>query len=215
MSLHAMRTTAGFTVTELMITLAVIAVMTGLAAPAFTDFVKNERLVDEANSFILAFILARTESIKRNRRVTLCKSANPDAVTPACTTAGDSNWEDGYIMFTDGNPNAAGGAIAADAIFQPVAPNLEVLIRAQRALSGDVTIRPHPDNAALIGNYVSYNPRGLVRQTNADGAASQSGVFRICDDRGLPDVRTVSLSRTGRVRVVSGPVAEDRAGACP
>ena len=81
MSLHAMRTTAGFTVTELMITLAVIAVMTGLAAPAFTDFVKNERLVDEANSFILAFILARTESIKRNRRVTLCKSANPDAVT--------------------------------------------------------------------------------------------------------------------------------------
>ena len=112
MSLHAMKTTAGFTVTELMITLAVIAVMTGLAAPAFTDFVKNERLVDEANSFILAFILARTESIKRNRRVTLCKSANPDAVTPACTTAGDSNWEDGYIMFNDGNPNAAGGDIA-------------------------------------------------------------------------------------------------------
>jgi len=205
---------AGFTLPELIVTIVVLAILASLAAPAFKNFIANERIVAEANELISSFYLARTEALKRNMRVTICKSSNPTAATPACDTS--ANWEDGYIIFADGNPNA-NPAIVANAVFEPGAPNNEVLIKAQSALNDgnvNLTLRPRAGDTS-IQNYVSYIPRGHTRLTVTDGSGAQSGVFKLCDDRGLSQVRTLTLSLTGRVRVQSGSAAQTSAGSCP
>jgi len=85
--------TMGFTIIELMITLAVAAILLSLAAPSFRDTIKNTRLVTQVNNLASGINFARSEAIKRSLSVTLCKS-NDDV-----TCSG--NWQDGWILFED------------------------------------------------------------------------------------------------------------------
>jgi type IV fimbrial biogenesis protein FimT len=91
---------AGFTIIELMITLAVIGVLLALAAPSFSDIILSSRLSSYANDFVASTHLARSEAIKRNARVSICVSANGTS----CTTG---NWSQGWVVFHDANNNDA------------------------------------------------------------------------------------------------------------
>jgi len=83
----------GFTIIELLITLAVAAILLSLAAPSFRDIIKNNRLVTQVNLIAAGLNFARSEAIKRSISVTLCKS--DDQVT--CS----GNWQDGWLLFED------------------------------------------------------------------------------------------------------------------
>lgn len=80
---------SGFTLVELMVVVAVLAVLQTLAAPAFSGLVSSMRLSTAANSLFSSLLLARSEAIKRNSRAVVCKSATGYA----CTTSG--GWEQG------------------------------------------------------------------------------------------------------------------------
>lgn len=175
----------GFTLVELMMTVAVLAIMLSVGVPAMGEFVKNSRLVTQTNDFIASFHLARTEAIKRGARVTLCKSL----AGATCDATADGRWGIGWITFVD---SAIGGTVGSvdvgeDLIDTRAATPLNVAIAPQ---AGDVSVQ----------NYVSYTAQGIVR--DAAGAA-QNGTFRICDDRGLSKGRGVVLSPTGRVQLTS------------
>jgi type IV fimbrial biogenesis protein FimT len=66
----------GFTLIELMVGVAVLAIALGVGVPSMSEFIKNSRLAAHTNDLLTSLHLARTEAIKRNARVTLCKSAN-------------------------------------------------------------------------------------------------------------------------------------------
>ena len=72
---HA-RVEGGFTLVELVITLAVLAIIVTLALPAFTALVNGNRLTAQANELVADLQAARMEAITRNRPVTLCPSAD-------------------------------------------------------------------------------------------------------------------------------------------
>lgn len=78
---------SGFTLIELMVTLAVAAVVLTLGVPSFRDTIRSNRLTVNANSFIGALNLARSEAIKRGMRVSVRKTS--------------TNWESGWQVFTD------------------------------------------------------------------------------------------------------------------
>lgn len=89
---HRPRRTGGFTLVELMITLTVMAVVVVIAAPSFQDAILGQRLTGYANSFMASVTLARSEAIKRNATVSVCRSAD------AATCAASGGWQQGWIV---------------------------------------------------------------------------------------------------------------------
>lgn len=65
------RTTFGFSLVELMLTLAIAAILITLAAPGFRAMIQNNRLTAHANQFVAAAHLARSEAVKRREDVQL------------------------------------------------------------------------------------------------------------------------------------------------
>jgi len=87
---------SGFTLVELLVTLAVGGILLTAGVPSFTTSIKNNRMVTQLNGFAGALNLARSEAVKRGRTVTLCirNTAGTD-----CNNSGD--WQDGWIVFVD------------------------------------------------------------------------------------------------------------------
>lgn len=54
-----------------MVVIAVIAVLTSLAAPSFSQFIKNQRIKSMASDLNASLTLARSEAVKRNKNVTM------------------------------------------------------------------------------------------------------------------------------------------------
>jgi len=66
----------GFTLIELMVALAVSAILLGLAAPNFAQMIRDNRAAAELNSFSSMLNYARGEAVRRAQRVSL---AGPQA----------------------------------------------------------------------------------------------------------------------------------------
>ncbi|GLS03005.1 hypothetical protein GCM10007860_01480 [Chitiniphilus shinanonensis] len=85
----------GFTLIEVMVVIAIIGVVLGIAAPNYQSLVRNSRLSSASEELLTHLMLARTEAIKRNASVEVCASANPAASEPECD---GSDWKDGWIV---------------------------------------------------------------------------------------------------------------------
>jgi len=90
----------GMTLIEVLVTLSVLAILLAIGVPAFNQFVVSNRLSAYSSDMLSTLTLARSEAIKRNSRVVLCKSADGES----CAAAG--SWNQGWIVFADPNNNA-------------------------------------------------------------------------------------------------------------
>ena len=104
----------GFTLVELMITLAVAAILLAIAVPSFRTFVQNTRLTTQADTLVYSLNLARNEAVKLDTPVAVCASS--DGAT--CSGA----WVNGWIVCYP-VANCLPGAATAPTVLQ-VAPGL-------------------------------------------------------------------------------------------
>lgn len=109
----------GFTLVELMVTVALAAMLMAMAHPSFTSLTNNSRLTAAANEFVSAIQLARTEAIRLNRRVAVCPG---DAAGTACQDDGD--WARWLTVVVDTGQVLRSGDVRAP-IEVRVSPNIE------------------------------------------------------------------------------------------
>lgn len=172
----ALRRAPGFTLTETMVVVAVMAILATLAMPSLGRMVDSIRLTSFSNDFLSSMYLARSEAIKRNRPVALCKSSTGRGCAPT------GGWEQGWIVFHD--PNNNGTTDAGEAI-----------VHYTLAL---------PQGFRLYGNqnvakYISFTPNGRTRLV---GGAFQAGTLTLCKAYGTEiGARQIVINNVGRARV--------------
>ena len=93
----------GFTLIELMVTIALMAILLGIAIPSFNNATLNSKLRSYAYALSNSATLARGEAIKRNAPVILCVSSSG-------TSCGTGSWEQGWIVLFD-RPEDDGGPL--------------------------------------------------------------------------------------------------------
>jgi type IV fimbrial biogenesis protein FimT len=94
-------TSAGFTIIELLVAVAVVAILSIAALPSFFSAVERNRIVSQNNELLASFSYARTEAIRRNATVGVCAL---NATGNGCAT---DNWNRGWAVWTDTNRNGA------------------------------------------------------------------------------------------------------------
>lgn len=83
----------GFSLIEMMVVISILAVLSSIAFPAFSDALLSTKLRSYANNFVASTHIARSEAIKRNSVVTLCVSANG-------TSCASGGWQQGWIVLS-------------------------------------------------------------------------------------------------------------------
>lgn len=99
---------AGVTMIEVMIVVAIAAILASIAAPSFSDFIDNTRLTSTMSQLSSDLNRARSEAIKRNSWILVCaRSTN---------TACGTNWGNGWLVCqdssNDGTDNCDSGTAA-------------------------------------------------------------------------------------------------------
>jgi len=88
---------AGFTLLEVMTTLAISSILLTAAVPAMQDFIIRNRMSTEVNTFVASLYLARSEAVKRLKNVDLCPTKSDGDCDP-----GSKDWEQGWkVYYTD------------------------------------------------------------------------------------------------------------------
>jgi len=167
-----MRRDGGFTLIELMIAIALVAILLATAVPALDDFTNDARQTGAINDFISSIHIARNTAITTNSRVTMCASASG-------TNCELASWDSGWIIFGDRNSN--GSVDAGETIVSASAP-----VEGLSILSGEFP-------AALM-----YRPNGRAMTAALIG---NSGEFAVCDFRGATHAKVILIELSGRPRM--------------
>jgi type IV fimbrial biogenesis protein FimT len=98
------RSAAGFTVIELAIVLAIVAILMRVATPGMSRTVAARALAAQSSEFMSALRFARAQALQRGSLVTVCASAQGGPPL-ACQAAGSADWRHGWIVFADFAPH--------------------------------------------------------------------------------------------------------------
>ena len=109
-------TQQGFTLIELMVAIAVLAIMLAIGLPSFQGSLRSNRVATSTNDMLAALSLARTEAIRNTRGSAVCASA--DGL--AC----DGEWDQGWLVFSDTDRN--GALNAGEVILRYITPTGQV-----------------------------------------------------------------------------------------
>lgn len=172
----------GFTWIELLVTLAILGILTALGAPGLRALLDQRTVATQASALADGLRLARAEAVKRHQRVTICNTPAPDAPTPVCANV-STNWSTGWLIFADTNGNKVKDAH-------------ETLLHLQQALPQTIGLMlAHSKPAITFGGQglaVANNASFLVQPLPLGTAPSPQ------------TQRCVRLAVSGRVRVLHG-----------
>jgi len=110
----------GFTIVELLTTIAVLAILAAVAVPSFRSSIASSRLTTTANGYISALNQARSEAVRRNASVQFCGSSSTANGADTLGAACGSNLGSVYVL------DASSGAVSAVVVLPGLSPHISV-----------------------------------------------------------------------------------------
>jgi len=171
-----MKKQRGLTLLEVMMALAVGAILVAVGVPSFVATIRNSEMTSAANGLVGALYATRSEAVKRRTRVTMCR-----AETISGTTSCDPTGSELAVFSNTGN----------DATID--LGSGDVLIRVTPWLIDNITVSSSTVPAAF-----SFNASGFTRGLTGN---TVSGDIMLCGPRGNEGARIITLAPTGRPMV--------------
>lgn len=188
-----MKKISGFTLIELMITLAIVAIVASLGTPSLRQFIQNAKINTATNDLVSALHVARTQAIREGQFGCVCPSSTASDAVPACLAVSVNNpWEQGWIAFLDSTGNCT---------FEAATDVLLKVKDTSENTGAEFAIRNN--HLSINGsNFVRFNSKGVPE--TAPGQYQQ-GTWSICDVRGLTvgaitRARGVQITTAGSIR---------------
>jgi Tfp pilus assembly protein FimT len=127
------RLAAGFSLVELMIIVAISAILVAIAIPSYQQTMASSRILGAVNLLEASLDTLRNEAVSNNRIAVICRSTAPFATTPTCSSTASANaaaddWGIGWIIYSRPNEpdpvvaTSFGYNAATDRLVQRVVP---------------------------------------------------------------------------------------------
>jgi type IV fimbrial biogenesis protein FimT len=177
---------SGFTLIELLITIVVVSILLAMGAPAFKDFIKNNRVTAQTNDLVSAIQLARSEALKRGTNMVVCASKNQTTCT------GKDTWADGWIVFSDLNLNNSPDLVGTGKCLETE----ECIMMSRTKLPDGTALTTQPGN-----DTVRFLPTGLA-DNNVGGVKTVEFTLkaRNCEKH---QARKVTVTQQGHTLVAT------------
>lgn len=192
----------GFTIVELMVVIAIVAVVMVFAIPSYKSVTTQSRMAGEINDLASDIALARSAAIKQGLTVTICPSANPSAppstTAPAC--ANSTQWNTGWIVFIDTAGN------------QTFTTSGDTLLRIHGPFTGSDTLVYSSTSGTT--NAITFNRMGGTASFGSATDFGDAGTLTLHDStNNAAWYRCVKLSEAGNITVDSPQ--NNTQGSCP
>jgi type IV fimbrial biogenesis protein FimT len=167
----------GFSLVELMVTLAVAGILAAIAIPNLRSYVQNVRRDSVIDGLVASLHYTRNQALNLDQTASLCAGTTAASGT-ACPTGGV--WNNGWEVIT----------LPASAA---TATTLTTNVR--------TAVGSAPTVTTTQGNlFIAFTPLGLLSTTGATAMAVPNEIFVVCDARGIAYARAVEVNATGYIQ---------------
>jgi len=162
------RQVTGFTLVELMVTVAIAAILLAVALPSFQGSLRSNRVATATNEALASLALARSEAVRNTRGAGVCASADG----ASC----GADWNSGWLVWSDADGDGAvdaGETIVrysqgkASVAMAGTATTLAFDPRGRVRGGGSQTIGLAPTDATTPARCITISPTGQTRVAQA------------------------------------------------